>query len=504
METFSIDLTQLLTATQNRFQDKPEIYKQFLEILQTYQREQKPIQDVYSQVTSLFHTAPDLLEDFKQFLPESAAQTRSTGQRAEESMAIPVSTPTPQPGHTARDGPKMPPVGNFAPPASASKENKKRRPDKAVSGGPPSSEPTQMSGMRGTLPPAPANKRAKLSHKPNAAETAFIEPTLTPVLPEPLAPTPLATSTQDDLAFFEKVKKHIGNRTATTEFLKLLNLWTQSLITTDVLIYKANQFMGGNPELLGALRSMLGQATVDEAIENRPEPPTGRVSLSNCRGFGPSYRLLPKRERLKPCSGRDELCQSVLNDEWASHPTWASEDSGFVAHRKNAYEESLHRIEEERHDYDFFIEANQKCIQLLEPIAQQMLSLPASERPNFKMPAGLGGQSTSIYKRVLKKIYGAEKGCEVANDMFKHPFTVVPVVMARLKQKDEEWRFTQVRDATSAPICESNTDHRCCSGNGRRSGRTKLSRCTLRVWTTWEFKSRPMTNAACRRSTSSI
>jgi paired amphipathic helix protein Sin3a len=255
----------------------------------------------------------------------------------------------------------------------------------------------------------------------------------------------MAVSTQDDLAFFEKVKKHISNRTAMTEFLKLLNLWTQDLITKEVLIFKANQFMGGNPELLAGLKALLRQDSVDEAVENRPEPPTGRVSLSNCRGFGPSYRLLPKRERLKPCSGRDELCQSVLNDEWASHPTWASEDSGFVAHRKNVYEESLHRIEEERHDYDFFIEANQKCIQLLEPIAQQMLSLPSLDRPNFKMPAGLGGQSTSIYKRVLKKIYGPEKGCEVANDMFKHPFTVVPVVMARLKQKDEEWRFTQVR-----------------------------------------------------------
>jgi len=432
----------------NRFQDKPEIYKQFLEILQTYQREQKPIQDVYSQVTSLFHTAPDLLEDFKQFLPESAAQARSAiGQRAEESMAMAVTTPTPQPGHAARDGPKMPPVGNFAPPASASKESKKRRPEKATTAaaGPSASEQAQTSSLRGTHPAAPAaaNKRAKLSHKPSSAETAFIEATLTPVMPEPLAPAALAVSLQDDLAFFEKAKKHIGNRTAFTEFLKLLNLWTQELITKDVLIFKANQFMGGNPELLGALKAMVGQDSLDDGHENRPEPPTGRVSLSNCRGFGPSYRLLPKRERLKPCSGRDELCQSVLNDEWASHPTWASEDSGFVAHRKNAYEESLHRIEEERHDYDFFIEANQKCIQLLEPIAQQMLSLPAQERPNFKMPAGLGGQSTSIYKRVLKKIYGSEKGCEVANDMFRHPFSVVPVVMARLKQKDEEWRFTQ-------------------------------------------------------------
>jgi paired amphipathic helix protein Sin3a len=137
------------------------------------------------------------------------------------------------------------------------------------------------------------------------------------------------------------------------------------------------------------------------------------------------------------------MCNAVLNDEWASHPTWASEDSGFVAHRKNAFEEGLHRIEEERHDYDFHIEANTKCIQLLEPIAQQMLNLTPHERETFQMPPGLGGSSTSIYKRVLKKIYGPEKGAEVVNEMFSDPFAVVPVILARLKQKDEEWRFTQ-------------------------------------------------------------
>lgn len=138
------------------------------------------------------------------------------------------------------------------------------------------------------------------------------------------------------------------------------------------------------------------------------------------------------------------MCQSVLNDDWASHPTWASEDSGFVAHRKNIYEESLHRIEEERHDYDFNIEANAKVIQLLEPIAQSLLAMDAADRENFRMPNGLGGQSQSIYKRVLKKIYGTEKGPEVAADLFKDPCSVLPIVLARLKQKDEEWRFTHV------------------------------------------------------------
>jgi len=149
------------------------------------------------------------------------------------------------------------------------------------------------------------------------------------------------------------------------------------------------------------------------------------------------------QERQKPCSGRDELCNSVLNDDWASHPTWASEDSGFVAHRKNIYEESLHRIEEERHDYDFNIEANAKVIQLLEPIAQTIIAMHPDERPNFRLPLGLGSPARSIYNRVLKKIYGAE-GPRVVQELFEDPCAVLPVILPRLKQKDEEWRTSQV------------------------------------------------------------
>ena len=99
-----------------------------MEILQTYQRESKPIQDVYGQVTTLFSTAPDLLEDFKQFLPESAAQAKAAAaaKAAEEVAALAGSTQTPQNSHGARGETKMPIVGNFAVPASTSKENKKR------------------------------------------------------------------------------------------------------------------------------------------------------------------------------------------------------------------------------------------------------------------------------------------------------------------------------------------------------------------------------------------
>ncbi|KAG9232420.1 putative paired amphipathic helix protein pst1 [Amylocarpus encephaloides] len=429
----------------NRFQDRPEIYKQFLEILQTYQRESKPIQDVYQQVTLLFNTAPDLLEDFKQFLPESAAQAKAAAAKAaadQEAAALLSAQQTPHTSYSRSD-PKLPPVGNFPVPASTSKENKKRsRPNAAAPPG------AQMSGAgdssaRGVGPASSINKRTKLGNgKQNAPDAPAVSPTLTPVLPEPLPPTSTSAASQEELAFFDRVKKYIGSKSTMNEFLKLCNLFSQDLIDRNVLIHKVSVFIGGNPDLMNWFKSFVGYEGQDEVIDNRPQPPTGKVSLSNCRGLGPSYRLLPKRERLKPCSGRDEMCNEVLNDDWASHPTWASEDSGFVAHRKNVFEEALHRIEEERHDYDFNIEANAKVIQLLEPIGQTLLSLSAEERQNFRMPIGLGGQSQAIYKRVLKKIY-ADRGPEVAADLFKDPSAVLPIVLARLKQKDEEWRFTQ-------------------------------------------------------------
>lgn len=226
------------------------------------------------------------------------------------------------------------------------------------------------------------------------------------------------------------------------EFLKLCNLYSQDLIDKQLFLYRAQAFIGGNQELFTWFKKFMGEDD-DQPTHTRPKTVNSRVSLSNCRSLGPSYRLLPKRERERQCSGRDELCRSVLNDEWASHPTWASEDSGFVAHRKNQFEEGLHRIEEERHDYDFNIEACTRTIQQLEPIANQLLTTKGEERLNFQLPPGLGGQSETIYKRVIMKIYGREKGKDVINELFNMPWSVIPVLLHRLKSKLEDWKAAQ-------------------------------------------------------------
>ncbi|KAI9808396.1 MAG: Transcriptional regulatory protein sin3 [Phylliscum demangeonii] len=454
----------------NRFANQPDIYKQFLEILQTYQRESKPIQDVYAQVTHLFNAAPDLLEDFKQFLPESAAHAKAQAaakQAAEDSVS--TSHVRADAGHVAsilstpgalqtpgshRTEIRMPPVGNFAPPPSVGKENKKKR----TGAGAPSSQPSSAQtvspfvdanpagqGSRTAVAPGGGvNKRAKLNHNKSVLpDMVAVSPTLTPALPEPIPPTPTYGATTEEIAFFDRVKKFIGNKQTFNEFLKLCNLFTQDLIDRAILVYRASSFIGGNPELITWFQRFVGHNGSDEVIENKPKPPANRVNLANCRGYGPSYRLLPKREREKTCDGRDELCHAVLNDEWASHPTWASEDSGFTSHKKNGFEDALHRVEEERHEYDFTIGANLRTIQLLEPIALNIARMSPEERATFRLSPGLGGQSTAIYQRAIKKVYGAELGQSLCQDMLQYPCAVVPVVLCRLKQKDVEWRTVQ-------------------------------------------------------------
>ncbi|EME44313.1 hypothetical protein DOTSEDRAFT_71974 [Dothistroma septosporum NZE10] len=442
----------------NRFSAHPDIYKQFLEILQTYQRESKPIQDVYSQVTHLFKTAPDLLEDFKQFLPESAAAAKTAAERARQEaegnvlisnvrnegaggMYSPVMSRENQmgtPGH-ARG---LPPVGNFAP-TPASKDNKRKRNDRQ---GTADRIPDGVPGLSSAKPQFQAQPNKRMKTQPVAKgpnDQPPTSPTLIPQLPMPLEPTTTTAANSEELGFFDKAKKAIGNKNVFNEFLKLCNLFSQDLIERSTLVYRAQMFIGGNAELVAWLKQWVGYDEKDVLIENKPRLPSGRVMLSNCRGLGPSYRLLPKRERQKPCSGRDELCNSVLNDEWASHPTWASEDSGFIAHRKNVHEEALHRIEEERHDYDFNIEACSRTIQLLEPIATSLRRMPDREQVQYTLPPGLGGQSETIYRRVIMKLYNRDKGEDVIKQLHERPYMVIPVLLNRLKERLETWKMAQ-------------------------------------------------------------
>ena len=56
-----------VTTIKKRFANEPDTYKKFLEILHTYQKEQRGIKEVLDEVSILFADHPDLLKDFTYF-----------------------------------------------------------------------------------------------------------------------------------------------------------------------------------------------------------------------------------------------------------------------------------------------------------------------------------------------------------------------------------------------------------------------------------------------------
>ncbi|TFK94930.1 hypothetical protein K466DRAFT_475201 [Polyporus arcularius HHB13444] len=446
-----------LSKIKNRFSDDPETYKQFLEILQTYQKEQRHIQDqsqVYAQVQMLFKDAPDLMDEFKDFLPEAVPPMHQLGL-----VGI-----LPQPA----TGPGVP--GSFAPPEppaaekSTKPQNKRRkRPEKEPAAPPKAAggraaKRAKTTNNQRTEPASPKFSPYQVPHSPQPVnmhvhpipppmhQQAGMQPV--PIRPASVGPMgPAQSSGQDELLFFDRAKKALEGGGTYDEFLKLLNMFSRDIIDTKTLIDRAEVFLGDG-ELLTQFKDLLGHE--DQA--GREEGPPGSLrtaapdyytALPPKDGQGVSYRKLPDSEVRLACSGRDRLCWSVLNDIWVSHPTWASEDAGFMTHKKNSFEDTLHKSEEERHEFQVQIEALTRTIANFNPIEARIETMSAEERSNFRLGADLGGMSPAIYERIVRKVYGFDGGNEVLRALRETPATAVPVVLARLRRKDEEWRRAQ-------------------------------------------------------------
>ena len=134
-----------------------------------------------------------------------------------------------------------------------------------------------------------------------------------------------------------------------------------------------------------------------------------------------------------------------MNNEYASHPIWASEDGGFVASKKNQYEEALHRTEDERYFEDRIIDSGVSTIGLLQLIQNTIDSLPPSQVSNYRPPEHLGGGTEMVYKPALTKIYDKKQQVnEIIHLLHNNPVQTVPTVLKKLTAKVEEWKQKKV------------------------------------------------------------
>ena len=71
-----------------------------------------------------------------------------------------------------------------------------------------------------------------------------------------------------------------------------------------------------------------------------------------------------------------------------------------------------------------------------------MSRMPPEEVARYRLDDCLGGTSPSIHQRAIRRIYG-DKSADIIDGLKRNPVVAVPLVVRRLKAKDQEWRDVQ-------------------------------------------------------------
>eukprot|EP00980_Cylindrotheca_fusiformis_P010028 scaffold2214_cov139-Cylindrotheca_fusiformis.AAC.25 len=489
-----------VTTIKKRFSNEPETYKKFLEILHTYQKEQRGIKEVLEEVSVLFSEHPDLLKEFTYFLPEAVqaeakAQLEIVAQEAEERKkaaeaaklaaapmrpqpTVPPVRPPVQPPHIpvpATQLPVSPRIVNPVPFGATHGRSVERERE------------IYRSAVYGTISFAPARPPRKTSLSVKQAVSKNGRPSMLP--PLPIQPTTAET------VFFEKAKSHLNRRelapdkpsgtrrhTPYTEFLKCLHLFGAGVLNKDELMLllrglfvqghapKSGANAGGgaqNPDVASDAHNLLKEfeqiligrgpyAKQESAIKDKSKygtKQTKQFDFRDCERPTPSYATYPSdypTDLFMEHTGQTKKDEKVLNRSLVcvgaekKRKSSTPEEYDAIRERRNAYEEAMFRIEDERFEVDMAIERNALAMRHIEPIAEEVTMLRENEekdgQPIGRLQYKLNARTlNSIQINAVGRIYG-DNGDEVIGHLARNPLAVLPIVYQRLRQKDQEWR----------------------------------------------------------------
>lgn len=429
-----------VTKIKRRFANEPRVYQQFLEILHTYQKEQRGIKDVLEQVSALFADHPDLLKQFTYFLPEAVQE------QAKERL------------HAA------------AAEAEARKMSLQQHTVEPLQESQPQNQIPKEQDMEVTMDMTV--KEPELVQAPATEEKIPVSPP-TVTLQYPVMPEALIYNAGVERQFFDLAKESLRSSSregdlAWAEFLKCMDLYAQEILSkNDMLKYMEDLLGKQHIDLLEEFKRILSAAGApgaplhDDAWHSVP---LSEIDFSRCRRCTPSYRALPRDYPAPPFSGRNDEEAKLLNDVWISLPDGSEESYTFRHMRKNQHEEVLFRCEDERFEIDMVIDSTATALNRLEPIAEEIAMLQEKEAfsgrlgndysekiglKGSKENGGIGGKMikysfdksilNTIHRHAITRIYG-ESGQEMLDLMQKNPVVAIPVVVKRLRQKYNDFR----------------------------------------------------------------
>ena len=453
-----------VTTIKRRFANDPNTYHSFLEILHTYQKEQRGIKEVLEQVAHLFQDHPDLLKEFTFFLPDaiqeqakerlhraaSESEARQAAERARQEQ---------QQKHSQMKQSKE---------RDHHKQSDDMEVDHASAGHQKFIDMTNSNGP--VAEPEPSSRGHKRSHAD--ATTANKEVQIPVTLPH--QPESYVYNSAVERQFFDAAREALASYTrdggqAWAEFLKCLDMYAQEILSRSEMLNFVEPLLGKrNTKLFEEFKRILGaagaqQGSLPSVEDSWHSVPLSEIDFSRCRRCSPSYRALPRDYPAPPCSERSDEEAKVLNDVWVSLPVGSEESYTFRHMRRNTYEEMLFRCEDERFEIDMVIDSNIATLHRLEPIAEEIAQLAQEElvipdNSNIPKPAsedaGMGGKRYCyvfdkkilgvIHRNSIARLYG-EAGQEMLDLMVKNPTVAIPVVVERLRQKDKEWRVVRER-----------------------------------------------------------
>ncbi|KAL5368661.1 Sin3 like paired amphipathic helix containing protein [Cryptosporidium parvum] len=422
----------------------PAIYNDFLMLLSKYKDGEKSVNEVCELSSSLFASYPDLLEEFVLFIPELSGKTESlissNKQSTEKNLSDSqndyldkseflsylastvhsISTKSEPPKVVTRKASSnLPYEMTVVPELDRILEDQKKRLSNAEEG----------SGITDNLKSEGVNQGIVSNEKGYSTQKAA---------PQSYYYNPEDMSIWEaDYRIFEEVYIAFGENCQDyyQDFLKLIHLYTRGVLTVvETLLALEFFFPMDSGDLPYEVKRMIVQRESARRKYSYFCCNFAQLDYTNSARNGSSYLHLPKDYPIASCTGRIKSDQENLNDKWVSIPQ-GSEDFSFKHMRKNVYEENLFKCEDERFELDMVIENNRSTINALEPIAEEISKLSPEDKKNFKL---VKPPFSIIHLKAISRIYG-DNGPEILELLKRTPYSCIPVILNRLRQKDEEW-----------------------------------------------------------------
>ncbi|XP_012568099.1 paired amphipathic helix protein Sin3-like 2 isoform X2 [Cicer arietinum] len=465
-----VEAISFVNKIKHRFQSDEHVYKSFLDILNMYRKEHKDIGEVYSEVATLFKDHEDLLDEFTRFLPDNSAApstqhapfSRNSMQRFNErsSMAPMMRQMQVEKQRYRRD--RFP---------SHDRDLSVERPDL-------DDDKTMMNMHKEQRKREIRDRRIRdhAERDPDLDNSRDLNSQRFPDKKKSVKKSEGYGMYSQAFSFCEKVKEKLSSADDYQTFLKCLHIFSNGIIKRNDLQNLVTDLLGKYSDLMSEFNDFLercenidgflagvmskkplstdGHSSRSSKLEDKDkelkremdgakekerykEKYMGKsiqeLDLSDCKRCSPSYRLLPSDYPIPMASQRSDLGAQVLNDHWVS-VTSGSEDYSFKHMRRNQYEESLFRCEDDRFELDMLLEsvssAAKRAEELYNNITENKINLESLNR--------IEDHFTVLNLRCIERLYG-DHGLDALDILRKNPTHALPVILTRLKQKQEEW-----------------------------------------------------------------